>query len=146
MALKLIRRIPVAALVADTEWAHAAHADQDWVDRGFVLDSDQEHGARIPPGKEARIVGMVIVAEDDNGNEVPDAGDVAVSCALVQLLELEGSSASHYRQREPCSMRLGDLFGDPDISRNRTRMFPRLLAVPVLPAATESLAFYVGVL
>lgn len=147
--LNLLRRVDVAGLAIDDAWGHSSHTDQDWLDRGFTLDSDGSHGARIPPGKDGRMVGMVVRAEDAQGDEVAGTGTAQITVALVQLLELrDGATITlHYRQRQPLAMTLGDLVGAPDILRAGVRLFPRIVALPVgLDPAVTQLAFFVGVL
>jgi len=149
MALELIRRIPAAGIAADTDWSHQANTAADWTARGFIPESDGQPGARIPPGKDSRIVAVVVRGEDADGNEVDGQGFITMTLSLVQLVQLlgpEGQSQS-YRERGPVDMQLGDLVGETDITREGARVFPRIVSPPVgLAGAVVNVAFYVGVL
>jgi len=145
MALALIRRVAVAGLALDADWSHSANTDADWDSRGFVRDADGSHGARIPPGKVSRIVGVCVKAEDSGGIEIAGEGGALISIAMVQLVSLDGVAA--YRQRVPGHVALRDLVGEVDITRDGTRLFPRITELPSgLSGSVVTLAFYVGVL
>lgn len=149
MSLTLLRRVPVAGLAPDPEWAHSANTPAQWLARGFILDTDGQHGRRVPPGKDGRIVSICVVAEDTNDDEVDGDGAISLEIATVQLVDIEipPTVRQVYRQREPVEMRLGDLIGETDITRQATRLFPRIVSIPTgLNASVTSLAFYVGVL
>ncbi|MHA1572820.1 MAG: hypothetical protein ACTSX8_02400 [Alphaproteobacteria bacterium] len=145
MDLAPIRRVAVAGLALDADWSHSPNTDADWDTRGFIRDADGIHGARIPPGKSSRIVGVCVKAEDSGGVEIAGQGGASISIAMVQLVNLGG--ASFYRQRVPDHVDLRDLVGEVDITRNGTRLFPRITELPRgLSSSVVTLAFYVGVL
>ena len=149
MSLELIRRIPVAGIAADIEWSHRPNTPSDWLSRGFILGPDGEHGTRVPPGKDGRIVSVVVRAEDGAGAEVAGEAGVTISISLVQLVTLtdSGTEIPAYRERGAADIRLGDLPGEVDITRPGGRVFPRIVVPPSgLSGSPVNLAFYVGVL